>query len=94
MTKTKLTELFNGSKTWEQMSEDFSLEAGITITPKMVQQLFKENGFNLRSRSRKSNTNWFTIIDDTPQSSHLHDVSWQSPVEESEKEVVDTEEFA
>jgi len=66
VTKQQLTSLFEGTQTWEQMATSFSAEAGIKITPKMIQDMFKANGFNLKSRSRKSGkANWFTIIDDT-----------------------------
>lgn len=62
ITKQQLQDLFDGSKTWEEMAQEFSTEANLEVTPKMVQDLFKVNGFNLRSRKRK--TEWFTIIDD------------------------------
>jgi len=65
LTKQQLTDLFNGSKTWEQMAEDFSAKAGIPVSAKMVQQLFKDQGFNLRTRSRKTGTSWVTVIDDS-----------------------------
>lgn len=64
ITKQQLQDLFEGSKTWEEMAQEFTVEAGLEVTPKMVQDLFKANGFNLRSRKRK--TEWFTIIDDSP----------------------------
>ena len=64
LTKTELQNLFDGNQTWEQMSERFTTEAGIEITPKMVQEMFKANGFNLRTR-KQPKTAWFTVVDDT-----------------------------
>jgi len=63
ITKQQLQNLFEGTKTWEEMATEFSTEANLEVTPKMVQDLFKANGFNLRSRKRK--TEWFVVIDDT-----------------------------
>jgi len=65
VTKTQLTSIFNGGKTWEEIAADFSIEAGVEVSVKMVHELFKANGFNLRSRARKSSTSWITVIDDT-----------------------------
>lgn len=89
MTKQQLTDLFNGSKTWEEMSVEFTAQAGVEVTPKMVQELFKANGFNLRSRTRKSKDSWYTILDDSPVSSI---VDLRSADITSEVEL--TEEFA
>lgn len=84
ITKQQLTDLFEGSKTWEEMAEQFSAEANLEVTPKMVQELFKANGFNLRSRKRK--TEWFVVIDDTTDSTEV--------VTGNDESVVETEQFA
>lgn len=84
ITKQQLTDLFEGSKTWEEMAEQFSAEANLEVTPKMVQELFKANGFNLRSRKRK--TEWFVVIDDTTNSTEV--------VTGNDESVVETEQFA
>lgn len=65
ITKQKLTDLFEGTQTYEEMAEQFTADAGIEVSPKMVRDLFRANGFNLRSRKRKTADAWFTIIDDT-----------------------------
>lgn len=87
ITKQQLTDLFEGSKTWEEMAEQFSTEANLEVTPKMVQELFKANGFNLRSRKRK--TEWFVVIDDTTNSAEVAIVDDEPVVE-----TVETEQFA
>ncbi len=63
LTKTQLTELFNSSKTWEEIAQEWSIESGLEVTPRMVQECFKANGFNLRSRTR-SKAPWYVMIDD------------------------------
>jgi len=63
-TKQQLTDLFEGGKSYEDLATEFST-SGIEVTPKMVQEMFKANGFNLRNRKRKTAESWFTIIDDT-----------------------------
>ena len=65
LTKQQLTDLFEGGKSYEDLAADFSTQNGIEVTPKMVQEMFKANGFNLRNRKRKSAESWFTIIDDS-----------------------------
>lgn len=90
-TKQQLTDLFNGSQSWEEMAVDFTAQAGVEISPKMVQDLFKANGFNLRSRTRKPKNSWFTVIDDTPNLS----LTYTSDVNGADvKEAELTEEFA
>lgn len=69
VTKTKLQELFDGNQTWEQMAADFTTEAGVEITTKMVQEMFRANGFNLRTR-KQPKAAWFVVIDDNPQSTY------------------------
>lgn len=64
LTKQQLDVLFNSTKTWEAMAEDFTAQAGIPINAKMVQEMFKSQGFNLRTRSRKTGDSWFTVIND------------------------------
>jgi hypothetical protein len=63
-TKQQLTDLFEGGKSYEDLATEFST-SGTEVTPKMVQEMFKANGFNLRNRKRKTAESWFTIIDDT-----------------------------
>jgi hypothetical protein len=83
MTKTLMTELFNSSKTYAEIGEELSTPE-LTITEKMVQAMFRDNDFNLRSRKRKSADNWYTIVDDvTPTQTFTH-----------AEEEVETEEFA
>ena len=67
VTKQQLTNLFEQtSLTWEQMAIKFTAESEIKVTPKMVMDLFRANGFNPRSRARVSRkANWYTLIDDT-----------------------------
>lgn len=86
LTKVQLDELFNGTKSWEDMAKDFTAEAGVTITSKMVQEMFKANGYNLRSRKRKTGDSWFTIVDDS--------VSTTPATQSYKAEEVPTEEFA
>lgn len=86
ITKQQLNELFEGTKTWEEMAEQFTIEANLEVTPKMVQELFKANGFNLRSRKRK--TEWFTVIDDV-----VH-VTPDTNTTNSEQVVEETEQYA
>ena len=96
MTKSLMTELFNSSKSYTEIAEQLSTPA-LTITEKMVQTMFRENDFNLRSRKRKSAESWYTVVDDTAiPTSHTLGTSWGSPVDESEKvdETKLTEEFA
>ena len=68
ITKTNLTELFNGSKTWAVMAEEFSAQAGVNVTEKMVIEMFKANGFEPKKRKRKNTTGWILVIDDTDSS--------------------------
>lgn len=63
LTKTQLQELFDSSKTWEEIATSWNENSNVEITPKMVQECFKANGFNLRSRAR-TKAPWFTMIDD------------------------------
>ena len=67
LTQQQLQDLFNSSKSWEKMAEEFTAQAGIPISAKMVQQLFKDQGFNLRTRARKTGDSWFTIINDVTE---------------------------
>ncbi len=92
MTKQKLEDLFNSSKTYAQIGEELSTEQ-LEITEKMVQAMFKDNGFNLRTRARKSKDAWYTIVDDvTPQQSTATYTS--TPETEEEVEVETSEEYA
>lgn len=79
ITKQQLQDLFEGTKTWEEMATEFSAEANLKVTSKMVQDLFKQNGFNLKSRSRKKE--WFTVIDDTSPSPVVETVTETVPTE-------------
>lgn len=65
LTKQQLTDLFEGGKSYDDLAVEFSTQTGIEISAKMVQDMFKANGFNLRNRKRKSAESWFTVIDDT-----------------------------
>ena len=69
VTKSQLTAIFEGGKTWEEIAADFTTEAGVEVSVKMVHELFKANGFNLRKRVRKNPMNWITVIDDTEPTS-------------------------
>ena len=67
-TKQQITDMFFGIPTWESY-EDLSARmstADVTVTPEMLQELFRANGHNLRNRPRKPNVtkNWFTIVED------------------------------
>ena len=79
ITKQQLQDLFEGTKTWEEMATEFSAEANLKVTSKMVQDLFKQNGFNLKSRSRKKE--WFTVIDDTVTTPVVETVTETVPTE-------------
>lgn len=68
LTKQQLTDLFEGGKSYEDLAAEFSTQTGIEISVKMIQDMFKTNGFNLRNRKRKSAESWFTIVDDTTTS--------------------------
>lgn len=92
VTKSQLTDLFNGSKSYEEMAEDFTTQAGVEITAKMVQDLFRANDFNLRSRTRKPKNSWFTVIDDTTSSLNFQTPTGNIPVADVVEEL--TEEFA
>jgi hypothetical protein len=64
ITKVQLNDLFNGGQTYEQIAQDFSITTETEITDKMVMNMFRAAGFNLRNRSRKVvPTQWFQIID-------------------------------
>jgi len=90
VTKSQLQEMFDGNQTWEQMAENFTAEANVEITAKMVQEMFKANGFNLRTR-KQPKPQWFTVIDDVATS-----VSKNTEITDCEPEssLVETEEFA
>ena len=65
-TQQDLTDLFNGGKSYDDIANDFSNQSGQQITGKMVQDLFKDNGFNLRNRPRKQPVQpWYQINTDT-----------------------------
>lgn len=72
ITKQQLTSLFEGPQTMEQIAEGFAKQAQLPFETeadqkkmvKLTQELFKVQGFNLRSRKRKVATSWYTIIDD------------------------------
>jgi hypothetical protein len=88
MTKTQLTELFNSSKSYAEIGQELSTET-LDISEKMVQAMFRDNGFNLRSRARKSKDSWYTVIDDVTPATQ----TWNSePITETEE--VESEEFA
>ena len=93
LTKLQLDELFNGTKSWEDMAKDFTTEAGVTITSKMVQEMFKANGYNLRSRKRKTGDSWFTIVDDVDNTASTRSYDAFN-VHTDNVEEVPTEEFA
>lgn len=65
LTKSQMESLFNGGQTYEAIAENFSTQTEMTVTPKMVREMFIANGFNLRNRKRKSPTSWFEVIDDS-----------------------------
>lgn len=73
ITKTELKNIFDGDQTWEEIAKEFATKAELPFETesdqkkmvKLVQEMFKANGYNLRSRKRKTGASWYTIIDDT-----------------------------
>lgn len=90
MTKQFMTELFNSSKSYAEIGKQLSTSE-LTITDKMVQAMFRDNDFNLRSRKRKTTESWYTVVDDvTPVTQQ----TWNAEVADEIAEEVETEEFA
>lgn len=65
VTKQQLNDLFNDtSKSWEDLATQWSNETSLKVTPKMVIEMFKANGFNPKNRKR-TKAAWFQVIEDT-----------------------------
>lgn len=93
VTKTQLTAIFEGGKSWEEVAADFTTQSGVEVSVKMVHELFKANGFNLRKRVRKNPMSWITVIDDTTPVSDFPVESFEDE-EVLENNPVETEELA
>ncbi len=66
ITKQNLVELFESSKSYQEIAETLSTET-VIINEKMVKEMFKAQGFNLRNRKRKSDETWFEIVEETEE---------------------------
>jgi len=88
VTKQQLNNLFqDSSKSWEDMAAQWSTETNLKITPKMVIEMFKANGFNPKSRKR-AKAAWFQVIEDSVP------VSNDPSTDVSDFEPISTEEYA
>lgn len=62
-TKQQLQDLFDSGKSWETMASEFSQQTNMKISPIMVKELFKANGFNPKNRKR-TKAAWCVVIED------------------------------
>ena len=65
LTKTKITELYNSNKSYEQICKELSSDE-LVITHKMIKELFTQFGLPSKKRAIKTNEkkSWYEIIDD------------------------------
>lgn len=69
ITKSQLDKLFNTPSDilpYETIASQWTEEFGITVNAKDVQEVFRANGYNLRTRAQKAGfVNLLIVVDDT-----------------------------